>query len=58
VTQAEIEEVARLVIGQWMKNTRFDLFGPQARAAALFTFARICEEMAEEEIAKLPDWTA
>jgi hypothetical protein len=48
------DDIAREVIGKWIGQYG-DLFSPGARASALLTVSRIAADMAEEEIAKLPD---
>jgi len=48
------DEIARDVIGKWIGQFG-DLIGPGARAAALLTIARVAEDMAGEEEAKIPD---
>jgi hypothetical protein len=60
VNQDQIDAIAREVIQRWMDDKLFagvhELFGPGSRAAALLTFARVAEEMAEEHISQLPPW--
>jgi len=49
------DDVARDVIEGWLKQFPLALFGPGTRAAALLQIARVAEELAEREEAKIPD---
>ena len=55
VTNAERDAYCRRLIETWMADGLMHLFSPQARASALLTVSRVAGEMAEEEIAKVPD---
>ena len=48
------DDTAREVIGRWLAPFG-DVFSPGARAAALMTISRVAAELAEAELAKLPD---
>jgi len=47
------DETARRIIREWL--AMLDVFSPGARCAALLTIARVAEELAAEEEAKIRD---
>ena len=55
VTNAERDAYCRRLIEKWMADGLLHLFTPQARASALMTVSRVAGELAEEEMAKVPD---